>query len=105
MPDPEQTVPRGDYAFEVKWDGFRAVVSTEDGFRVRSRRGWNMAPLIPELAREDVSYRGVAGRRCDPSVRSVRLAGWEASREGAQETAEQTLCRVGCDRQVQRVVA
>jgi bifunctional non-homologous end joining protein LigD len=53
----ESTLPVGDYAFEVKWDGFRAIVSTEDGFRVRSRRGWDMAPLIPELAREDV--RGV----------------------------------------------
>ena len=27
--------PRGDYAFEVKWDGFRAIVSTDDGLRVR----------------------------------------------------------------------
>jgi hypothetical protein len=53
----ESTLPGGDYAYEVKWDGFRAIVSTDDGFRVRSRRGWNMAPLIPELAREDV--RGV----------------------------------------------
>jgi bifunctional non-homologous end joining protein LigD len=47
-------MPVGDYAFEVKWDGFRAVVSTEDGFRVRSRRGWSMAALIPELARDDI---------------------------------------------------
>jgi bifunctional non-homologous end joining protein LigD len=53
----EPTVPVGDYAFEVKWDGFRAIVSTEDGFRVRSRRGWRMETLIPELARDDV--RGV----------------------------------------------
>jgi bifunctional non-homologous end joining protein LigD len=53
----ESALPVGDYALEVKRDGFRAVVSTEDDFRVRSRRGWNMAPLIPELAREDV--RGV----------------------------------------------
>jgi ATP-dependent DNA ligase len=45
----QPTLPVGDYAYEVKWDGFRAIVSTEDGFRVRSRRGWNMAPLIPEL--------------------------------------------------------
>ena len=37
----ESTLPVGDYAFEVKWDGFRAIVSlTEDEFRVRSRRGW-----------------------------------------------------------------
>lgn len=50
----ETAIPTGDYAFEVKWDGFRAIVSTEDGLRVRSRRGWNMAPLIPEIARDDV---------------------------------------------------
>ena len=35
--------------FEVKWDGFRALVSTEDGLQVRSRRGWNMTPRLPEL--------------------------------------------------------
>lgn len=53
-------LPLGDgYAYELKWDGFRAIVSSEDGFRaivstqgglrVRSRRGWNMTPLLPEL--------------------------------------------------------
>lgn len=36
-------------AYEVKWDGFRALVSTEDGLDVRSRRGWAMAELVPEL--------------------------------------------------------
>jgi hypothetical protein len=45
----ESTLPVGDYAFEVTWDGFRTVASTEGGFRVRSRRGWRMEPLIPEL--------------------------------------------------------
>jgi bifunctional non-homologous end joining protein LigD len=37
------------WLYEVKWDGFRALVSTEAGLRVRSRRGWNMTPLLPEL--------------------------------------------------------
>jgi bifunctional non-homologous end joining protein LigD len=37
------------WSFELKWDGFRALVSTEDGLRVRSRRGWNMTPVLPEL--------------------------------------------------------
>jgi hypothetical protein len=41
---------RGDWAYEVKWDGFRAIVSTEGRFRVRSRRGWDMTSLVPELA-------------------------------------------------------
>jgi bifunctional non-homologous end joining protein LigD len=38
------------WSFEVKWDGFRALVSTEDGLRVRSRRGWDMTETVPELA-------------------------------------------------------
>jgi ATP-dependent DNA ligase len=38
------------YAFEVKWDGFRAIVSTEGPLRVRSRRGWDMTPHIGFLA-------------------------------------------------------
>jgi hypothetical protein len=29
-------MPVGDFAFEVNWDGFRAVISTEDGFALRS---------------------------------------------------------------------
>jgi ATP-dependent DNA ligase len=33
---------RGEWAYEVKWDGFRAIASTEGPLRVRSRRGWNM---------------------------------------------------------------
>jgi bifunctional non-homologous end joining protein LigD len=41
-------VGRG-WSYELKWDGFRAIVSTEDGLRVRSRRGWNMTPVLPEL--------------------------------------------------------
>ncbi len=42
---------RGDWAFEVKWDGFRAIVSTErQPLLVRSRRGWNMTELVPELS-------------------------------------------------------
>jgi hypothetical protein len=28
---------RGDHAYEVKWDGFRAIVSTEGRLRMRSR--------------------------------------------------------------------
>jgi ATP-dependent DNA ligase len=34
------------YAYEPKWDGFRAMLSTEHGLRVVSRRRWNMTPLL-----------------------------------------------------------
>ena len=37
------------YAYEPKWDGFRAMLSSEHGLRVISRRRWNMTPLLPEL--------------------------------------------------------
>jgi bifunctional non-homologous end joining protein LigD len=43
-------LPSGtEWFFELKWDGFRAIVSTEDGLYVRSRRGWNMTTVLPEL--------------------------------------------------------
>ena len=43
-------IPGGDgWAFELKYDGFRAIVSTEGDLRVRSRRGWNMTAQVPEL--------------------------------------------------------
>jgi bifunctional non-homologous end joining protein LigD len=38
------------WRYEVKWDGFRALVSTEGRLRVRSRRGWDMTHAVPELA-------------------------------------------------------
>jgi bifunctional non-homologous end joining protein LigD len=45
-------IPRGlKWAFEVKWDGVRAIVSTAGDFRVRSRRGWNMTVVLPQLRR------------------------------------------------------
>ena len=40
---------RGAWAYEVKWDGFRAIVSTEGPLRVRSRRGWNMTEHVQFL--------------------------------------------------------
>ena len=43
------------WSFELKWDGFRAVVSTEEGLRVRSRRGFNMTPTVPELRKMPAS--------------------------------------------------
>ena len=38
------------WRFEPKLDGYRCLVCTHGGFRARSRRGWNMSPLLPELA-------------------------------------------------------
>lgn len=42
---------RGNWSYEVKWDGLRAIVSTEGApLRVRSRRGWDMTTLVRELS-------------------------------------------------------
>jgi ATP-dependent DNA ligase len=49
MLDRAERLPRGDYGYEVKWDGFRAPVSTEAELVVRSRRGWAMSERLPEL--------------------------------------------------------
>ena len=44
------SIPSGDgWSFELKYDGFRAIVSTHDGLEVRSRREWNMTDRVPEL--------------------------------------------------------
>ena len=44
-------LPTGNgWAYEVKWDGFRAIASTENGLRVHSRRGWNMTLQLLEFA-------------------------------------------------------
>lgn len=42
----------GRWIFELKWDGFRGLVRTGPAFTVRSRRGWQMTRLLPELALE-----------------------------------------------------
>src|SRR5262249_10619167 len=40
---------RGHYSYEVKWDGFRCLLNTENGLRAVSRRRWDMTQLLPEL--------------------------------------------------------
>jgi bifunctional non-homologous end joining protein LigD len=38
------------WTFELKYDGFRAIVRTGNDYTVRSRRGWNMTERVSELA-------------------------------------------------------
>ncbi|MDX1469754.1 MAG: hypothetical protein R3258_10475, partial [Acidimicrobiia bacterium] len=41
--------------FEVKWDGYRAIVGSEQGrVRARSRRGLDLLGPFPELASLDI---------------------------------------------------
>jgi len=50
--DPPGALPGGPaWAFEVKWDGVRALADTrDDGVRLLSRRGADVTPAYPELA-------------------------------------------------------
>ena len=60
------------WRFEPKLDGYRCLVCTHGRFRARSRRGWNMAPLLPELAEAlpgNVQLDGelvAFNKRCEP---------------------------------------
>jgi hypothetical protein len=75
-PLPQPTIARsgrlptsGDYAYELKWDGFRAIVSTEGTLRVRGRRGWDMTEHVGFLAHLPVRHRGNA--QAAPLLRPV----------------------------------
>jgi len=62
-------LPQGaGWAFEVKWDGFRAIVSTEAGLDVR--RAWKMTNRLSESL-----PLGLARRRIREPVGTV-CAGW-----------------------------
>ena len=77
-------LPSGDYAYEVKWDGFRAIVSTEGTLRVRSRRGWNMTEHVGFLA--DLPVRAVLdGELIALDVDQARLPGVVPVRAGDLE--------------------
>ena len=56
LPEPmlarADSIPSGSgWIFEPKLDGFRCLVCTHQGFRARSRRGWDMSHLLPEFRR------------------------------------------------------
>lgn len=43
-------IPTGaGWRFEPKLDGYRCLICTHDRFRARSRQGWDMTPLLPEI--------------------------------------------------------
>jgi bifunctional non-homologous end joining protein LigD len=52
---PAEKPPKsGDYLYEVKWDGIRAIVTVEDGkVRIRGRNGLDVTEQFPELAESD----------------------------------------------------
>lgn len=52
------TPPAGDYVYEVKWDGIRAMIVVEDGIvRIRSRNRRDITEQFPELCQPERSFR------------------------------------------------
>jgi hypothetical protein len=67
----------GDYLYEVKWDGFRAIVSTEGQLRVSSRRGWDMALYVCFLS--VLPVRAILDEREYAFSSRARLLGYRAT--------------------------
>jgi ATP-dependent DNA ligase len=74
------SLPAGSgWSYEVKWDGFRAIVSTDGALRVRSRRGWNTSARVDFLARlpvravlDGLSHSTIKGSPTLPASLRVR---------------------------------
>jgi bifunctional non-homologous end joining protein LigD len=52
----------GDYVYEVKWDGIRAMISLDEGeIRIRSRNQRDLTEKFPELCIPDHAFRATSG--------------------------------------------
>jgi len=52
----------GDWLYEVKWDGIRAMVSLDEGVvRIRSRNQRDITASFPELTQADAAFRATCG--------------------------------------------
>jgi DNA ligase D-like protein (predicted ligase) len=55
-------VPQGEYLYEVKWDGIRAMISIDDGnIRIMSRNQKDITHLFPELLVPEEAFRANNG--------------------------------------------
>jgi DNA ligase D-like protein (predicted ligase)/DNA ligase D-like protein (predicted polymerase)/DNA ligase D-like protein (predicted 3'-phosphoesterase) len=62
LSDISKTVPAGDWLYEVKWDGIRAMVSLDEGqVRIRSRNHRDISTAFPELLKADEGFRATCG--------------------------------------------
>lgn len=55
-------VPDGDYAYELKWDGIRAMIVLDEGeIRIRSRNHRDITEKFPELLVPEEAFRNTSG--------------------------------------------
>lgn len=58
----EREVPAGDYWYELKWDGIRALVSVDEGeLKIRSRNQRDITAQFPELVIPEEAFRVSSG--------------------------------------------
>jgi DNA ligase D-like protein (predicted ligase)/DNA ligase D-like protein (predicted polymerase)/DNA ligase D-like protein (predicted 3'-phosphoesterase) len=51
----------GDYLYEVKWDGIRALITLDEGeIRIRGRNGMDFTKQFPELLNAEQSFRATS---------------------------------------------
>ena len=60
---PAEKLPEsGDYLYEVKWDGIRALISVDEGeMRIYGRNGTDFTKQFPELLIPEQSFRATSG--------------------------------------------
>jgi DNA ligase D-like protein (predicted ligase)/DNA ligase D-like protein (predicted polymerase)/DNA ligase D-like protein (predicted 3'-phosphoesterase) len=52
----------GDYAFEMKWDGIRALISMDEGeIKIHGRNGLDLTAQFPELVNAENGFRAASG--------------------------------------------
>jgi hypothetical protein len=66
--------PKGDYAYKLKWDGFRCLVAIVGRLRVLSRKGWEMTP------RRSRGRSATAGAARPQRSKALRKRGFELGR-------------------------
>lgn len=58
LADASKTVPVGDYLYEVKWDGIRALIYLNEGeLKIYSRNGNDITEQFPELQVSEEAFR------------------------------------------------
>jgi DNA ligase D-like protein (predicted ligase)/DNA ligase D-like protein (predicted polymerase)/DNA ligase D-like protein (predicted 3'-phosphoesterase) len=58
----EEEPPKGDYFYEVKWDGIRVMISLDEGeIRIRSRSQRDITAQFPELLIPEEAFRATCG--------------------------------------------
>jgi len=93
----EDRPPEGpNWAYEWKWDGFRAIVAVgSDQVRAYSRRGRDMTPTYPELRTLPEQVPGI-GREL-VLIRSLTWAGVSEDFFATSSAARPAMCGAAID--------